>query len=256
MAAGLVVLAVACRTPPPPWEVGNPILPLPAGPLRTGVDLAALPDPPTPEPGAPMRTVALISAPWVTSGSSPASLITAAVARLGRSDLSSRSKLGRCPPGSWIVTGSGNRPVKSATYAALVAAAAQAPVAAGDVVDRLEPEKRGHRRVDDVVRVGGADDLRLLEARHAGAQEALVEVGLAPPLALPTDASAALDATAAPPPRADDGLPDGESARGDGSQPAPRTVRRTRQSPHAYAATRYQRTHCGWIHCTSLTAKN
>lgn len=49
VAAGIVVLAVACRTPPPPWEVGNPILPLPAGPLGTEIDLAALPDPPTPE---------------------------------------------------------------------------------------------------------------------------------------------------------------------------------------------------------------
>ena len=36
----------------------------------------------TPEPGSPRQTVARITAPWVTSGSSPASLTTAAVARL------------------------------------------------------------------------------------------------------------------------------------------------------------------------------
>lgn len=49
VAAGVLVLAVACRTPPPPWEAANPIQPLPAGPLGTEIDLAALPDPPTPE---------------------------------------------------------------------------------------------------------------------------------------------------------------------------------------------------------------
>lgn len=49
VAAGFLILAVACRTPPPPWEADNPVLPLPPGPLGTEIDLAALPDPPTPE---------------------------------------------------------------------------------------------------------------------------------------------------------------------------------------------------------------
>jgi cytochrome c peroxidase len=45
----MFVLSIACSTPPPPWEVTNPIQPLPEGPLGTEIDLAALPDPPTPE---------------------------------------------------------------------------------------------------------------------------------------------------------------------------------------------------------------
>jgi cytochrome c peroxidase len=49
VAAGGFVLAVACRTPPPPWEVDNPIRPLPTAPLGTDIDLTALPDAPTPE---------------------------------------------------------------------------------------------------------------------------------------------------------------------------------------------------------------
>jgi cytochrome c peroxidase len=46
---GALALVAGCSTPPPPWEVTNPILPLPAGPLGSEIDLAALPDPPTPE---------------------------------------------------------------------------------------------------------------------------------------------------------------------------------------------------------------
>jgi cytochrome c peroxidase len=50
LASGGLVLAfaAACRTPPPPWEVANPIVPIPAGPLGTEIDLKALSDPPTP----------------------------------------------------------------------------------------------------------------------------------------------------------------------------------------------------------------
>ena len=48
LAAGLFLLAAACSASPPPWEADNPIVPLPAGPLGTEIDLAALPDPPTP----------------------------------------------------------------------------------------------------------------------------------------------------------------------------------------------------------------
>ena len=47
VAAGLLATVAACRTPPPPWETANPIAPLPAAPLGTEIDLAALPDPPT-----------------------------------------------------------------------------------------------------------------------------------------------------------------------------------------------------------------
>lgn len=51
----LALLAFACgvshstSTPPPPWEVDNPVRPLPAAPLGIDIDLAKLPDPPTPE---------------------------------------------------------------------------------------------------------------------------------------------------------------------------------------------------------------
>ena len=50
VAVGMFFVAAACRTAPapPPWEVANPIVPLPAGPLGTEIDLSALPDPPTP----------------------------------------------------------------------------------------------------------------------------------------------------------------------------------------------------------------
>jgi cytochrome c peroxidase len=40
---------LACRTAPPAWETANPIKALPAAPLGVEIDLASLPDPPTPE---------------------------------------------------------------------------------------------------------------------------------------------------------------------------------------------------------------
>src|SRR3954469_1600688 len=45
-AAGLtaVVLAVPCQHPPPPWEIDNPIKPLPKAPLGISIDLASLTD--------------------------------------------------------------------------------------------------------------------------------------------------------------------------------------------------------------------
>jgi cytochrome c peroxidase len=50
VAAGFWFVAVACRpASPPPWEAANPIRPIPAGPLGTEIDLAGLPDPPTPQ---------------------------------------------------------------------------------------------------------------------------------------------------------------------------------------------------------------
>src|SRR5262249_21865341 len=82
----------------------------------------------TPLPVIPFRIVASTSAPWVTSGSSPASLITPAVAVLPPIRVTARANATSWPPGSVIWTGSGNSPVSSAAYADLVAAAAQAPV--------------------------------------------------------------------------------------------------------------------------------
>jgi cytochrome c peroxidase len=45
----IVALATGCARSAPPWEAENPLKPLPAAPLGTEIDLAALPDPPTPE---------------------------------------------------------------------------------------------------------------------------------------------------------------------------------------------------------------
>jgi cytochrome c peroxidase len=42
-------VTIGCSSPPPPWEVANPVVPIPAGPLGTEIDLSALPDRPTPE---------------------------------------------------------------------------------------------------------------------------------------------------------------------------------------------------------------
>jgi cytochrome c peroxidase len=52
---GLTLLGAACSSPeapagpPPPWEAANPITPLPSAPLGVDIDLARLPDPPTPQ---------------------------------------------------------------------------------------------------------------------------------------------------------------------------------------------------------------
>ena len=72
--------------------------------------------------------MARTSAPWVTSGSSPASLTTPAVARSPSSSSTASANAGVCPFGSVMVTGSGKSPVSRAVYAAVVAAVAQAPV--------------------------------------------------------------------------------------------------------------------------------
>jgi hypothetical protein len=68
----------------------------------------------TPLPGIPRRTVARMRAPWVTSGSSPASLTTPAVAESAPKRVTASAKLGRSPWGSVTSTGSGNAPVSSA----------------------------------------------------------------------------------------------------------------------------------------------
>ena len=61
-----------------------------------------------------LRTVATISAPWVTSGSSPASFTTPAMAApCGNRALCASANATRTPDGSAISTGSGKRPVTS-----------------------------------------------------------------------------------------------------------------------------------------------
>ncbi len=51
----------------------------------------------TPLPGLPRRTVARMRAPWVTSGSSPASFTTPAVAQSASLRVTASAKLGRSP---------------------------------------------------------------------------------------------------------------------------------------------------------------
>ena len=68
----------------------------------------------TPLPASPRLTVAMISAPWVTSGSSPASLITPAAHSSAPRASQARAKAGVSPPGRRMVTGSGNSPVSRA----------------------------------------------------------------------------------------------------------------------------------------------
>ncbi len=82
----------------------------------------------TPEPAGPHITVQRMRAPWVTSGSSPASLMTAAVALSPARSCSARAKSARKPRGRRIVTGSGNPPPSRASNAAFAAAVAHAPV--------------------------------------------------------------------------------------------------------------------------------
>lgn len=45
----VAVSASSCGSPTPSWELGNPVRPLPEGPLGTEIDLTTLADPPTPE---------------------------------------------------------------------------------------------------------------------------------------------------------------------------------------------------------------
>ena len=71
----------------------------------------------TPPPGAPRRTVARISAPWVTSGSSPASLTTPAVAApVAGLAVVARAKAGRCPRGKRHLHRIGKFPGQAARY--------------------------------------------------------------------------------------------------------------------------------------------
>ncbi len=103
-----------------PGGTGNPALvtvPTP-GPARKV----------TPLPAAPLQTVETIMAPWVTSGSSPASLTIPARAHPGPVSWQASAKAGREPFGKVTGTGSGNWLLTSASIAARVAAAAHVPV--------------------------------------------------------------------------------------------------------------------------------
>jgi len=74
------------------------------------------------------RTLALITARWVTSGSSPPSLTTAARMPSPSFRLSRIEMVMRSPMGSSTSTLSGARPVSRCSVAALAAAAAAVPV--------------------------------------------------------------------------------------------------------------------------------
>ena len=98
------------------------------------------------------RTVATMSAPCVTSGSSPASLTMPARAKSAPSSWVARANSGLRPFGSATGTGSGKAPVSSASKAARAAPAAQAPVV--------------HPRFSEVVLC--ASDMRVGLARLVG----------------------------------------------------------------------------------------
>ena len=89
----------------------------PTGRLRPGLVTMPTPSPARntiPAPGGAGLTQDSTSAPWVTSGSSPASLRTPARPWSGPRSASTRGKKGSWPPGSVTETGSGKRPVTSA----------------------------------------------------------------------------------------------------------------------------------------------
>ncbi len=110
MRRGTELMAGAPTGRPKPGRV---IVPTP-GPARSSEDLSpCLHD-----------TDAVMRAPWVQSGSSPASFTTTHV--VGPS--ASTAKVTRAPPGSATSTSGGGRPVASAMAAALAAAEAQVPV--------------------------------------------------------------------------------------------------------------------------------
>ena len=76
-----------------------------------------------------------MAAPWVTSGSSPASFTTPHSAHPGPARQSTSANSGVSPRGRTIPTRSGKAPPHSRISAALVAAVAQAPV--------VQPRRRG-----------------------------------------------------------------------------------------------------------------
>ena len=99
------------------WRGTGLIAGSPGGSGRPGRVIVPTPAPArkvTPLPAGPRLTVARTNAPWVTSGSSPASLTTAAVAEPVARLVSASAKATRSPRGSVTSTGSGNAPPNSA----------------------------------------------------------------------------------------------------------------------------------------------
>ena len=103
-------------------------------------------------PSPPSRTVATTMQPWVTSGSSPASLMIPARAQPSPSSSSASGKLGVSPLGRVIVTGSGKVPVRNAANAAFTAAVAHAPV----VQPRLNSPSGFSNRIGPLYKAGMA----------------------------------------------------------------------------------------------------
>ncbi len=115
-------------TPPFSWETSSIAVRIiwrgtglmagsPGGIGRPGLVTVPTPSPAlkiTPEPGGNRLTVALTKAPWVTSGSSPASLMMAADADFPESVCRVSAKDAVPPLGRVISTGSGKSPVKRA----------------------------------------------------------------------------------------------------------------------------------------------
>src|SRR5947209_11255984 len=103
-----------------PGGIGRPArvtMPTPSPALKT-----------IPLPAGRSRTVAMTSAPCVTSGSSPASFTIPARAKSSPRSCMASAKLGLPPRGNATDTGSGKSPVTSASKAARAAAVAQVPV--------------------------------------------------------------------------------------------------------------------------------
>ena len=116
---------------------------------------------PMPEPGAAHAVSAIISAPCVMSGSSPASLTTPARAPVPLSSARASGKVAVPPRGNRIATGSGKRPVSIAAKAAREAAAAQAPV--------VQPRRSAglsSRAITDLSKTGEDDYLLACRQPH------------------------------------------------------------------------------------------
>ena len=110
---------------------------------------------PTPSPAAkprPGSARAITRQPWVTSGSSPASLTTPASAQPSPEARCASAKRGVSPRGSAMVTASGNAPPQRRSSAAASAAVAQAPV--------VQPRRSGSDGLRGEARVTAEKDRR------------------------------------------------------------------------------------------------
>jgi hypothetical protein len=145
--------AASISTPLIIWRGTGLMAGAPGGTGRPGLVTVPTPSPAwnrMPEPGGAGATRVRIVARWVTSGSSPASLMTAASAQPGPVAVSAISKEGVSPRGRVMVTLGGKPPPRSARTAALAAAVAQAPVVqperslgGGDLLIRMDYRGRG-----------------------------------------------------------------------------------------------------------------